>query len=399
MERIEALLRHLGRPEHSFRSVHIAGTNGKGSTAAMIEAGLRAAGRRTGLYTSPHLVRINERIRVAGEEVSEAEFADAFEAVQGAVEELLAAGGVDSHPSYFECVTALGFEHFRRAGVEWAVVEVGLGGRLDATNVVRPEVTVITPIDFDHEAFLGKAAEAISAEKAGILKPGVPAVLGPQRPQARQVLEGRAAELGIRVVRVEEDWRAEQVTAEDGRYRFVARGVQAELSLAGEHQVTNALTAIAALDLLGVPKEAIEQGLRTAQWPGRLETVAQRPLVLLDGAHNPAGARALVRFLEQHHAGSRVWLIYGAMRDKAVDEVAGILFPAAYRVILTQVGQSRAVSARALAAIVAHHHARVEVTGSLAEALAQARAEAARTDIIVITGSLFLVGEAKSMAL
>ena len=389
----------LGHPERSFRSVHIAGTNGKGSTAAMIEAGLRAAGRRTGLYTSPHLVRINERIQVTGQEISEADFVTAFEAVQGAVEELLAADRVDSHPSYFECVTALGFEHFRRAAVEYGVIEVGLGGRLDATNVVRPEVTAITPIDFDHEAYLGKAAEAISAEKAGILKPGIPVVLAPQRPEARQAIEARAAELGIRVVRVEQDWRAEQVRAEGGRYRFVARGVHAELALAGQHQVTNALTAMAALDLLGVPREAIEQGLRTARWPGRLETVAHNPLVLLDGAHNPAGARALVRFLQQHQAGRRVWLIYGAMRDKAVDEVAGILFPAAYRVILTQVGQPRAVSARTLAALVSHHHPEVAVSGGLPEALARARAEASEKDIIVVTGSLFLVGEAKSMDL
>lgn len=365
----------------------------------MIEAGLRAAGRRTGLYTSPHLVRINERIRVSGEEISEADFVTAFEAVQGAVEALLAADRLDSHPSYFECVTALGFEHFRRAGVEYGVVEVGLGGRLDATNVLRPEVAVITPIDFDHEAYLGKAAEAISAEKAGILKAGVPAVLAPQRPEACRVLEARAAELGIRVVRVDQDWRAEQVTAREGRYRFVARDIHTELALAGEHQVTNALTAMATLDLLGAPREAIEQGLRTAQWAGRLETVGQNPLVLLDGAHNPAGARALVKFLEQHHPGRRIWLIYGAMRDKAVDEVAGILFPAAYRVILTQVGQSRAVSARTLTALVSHHHPEVAVTAGLAEALARARAKASERDMIVVTGSLFLVGEAKSIDL
>ncbi len=396
LERIEALLRRLGRPERSFRSVHIAGTNGKGSTAAMIEAGLRAAGRRTGLYTSPHLVRINERIRVAGEEISEADFVTAFEAVQGAVEALLAGDRVDSHPSYFECVTALGFEHFRRAEVEYGVIEVGLGGRLDATNVVQPEVAVITPIDFDHEAYLGKAAAAISAEKAGILKRGVPAVWAPQRPEACHVLEARAAELGIRVVRVDQDWQAEQVRVEQGCYRFVAGGVHAELALAGEHQVTNARTAMATLDLLGVPREAIERGLRAARWPGRLETVAQNPLVLLDGAHNPAGARALVRFLEQHHTGRRIWLIYGAMRDKAVDEVAGILFPGAYRVLLTQVGQSRAVSARTLAALVSHHHPEVAVTGGLPEALARARTEASESDIIVVTGSLFLVGEAKS---
>jgi dihydrofolate synthase/folylpolyglutamate synthase len=395
LDRMRAVLDRLGNPERSFRSVHVAGTNGKGSTAAMIEAGLRAAGRRTGLYTSPHLVRINERIRTGGADIPDDAFAAAFEAVLGAVEQMLAEG--QAHPTYFECVTALGFEHFRRSGVEFAVVEVGLGGRLDATNVLQPEVAVITPIDFDHESFLGKAAEAISAEKAGILKAGAAAVFAPQRPEARAVLEARAAGLGLRVVRVGEDWRAERITSDGGRYRFLARGIRAELALAGEHQVTNALAAIAALDLLGVGALAIEQGLRSARWPGRLETVSEAPLILLDGAHNPAGARALVRFLQHHHAGRRVWLIYGAMRDKAVEEVAGILFPAAHRVILTQVRQARAVTARALASIVSHHHPCVSVAVTLAEALDRARAEARGGDAIVITGSLFLVGEAKSL--
>jgi dihydrofolate synthase/folylpolyglutamate synthase len=365
----------------------------------MVEAGLRASGRRTGLYTSPHLVRINERIRVAGVEIADDDFAAAFDAVQGAVEELLAAGALDGHPSYFECVTALAFEHFLRAEVEWAVVEVGLGGRLDATNVVQPQVAVITPIDFDHEAYLGKAAAAISGEKAGILKPGTPAVFAPQPPEAGAVLEARARDLGIPAVCIGKDWTAENVGAESGHYRFTARGIPVELSLAGEHQVTNALTAMATMDLLGVSVEAIQEGLRTTQWPGRLETVAERPIVLLDGAHNPAGARALAAFLEQHHSGRRVWLIYGAMRDKAVDEVAGILFPLAHRVIVTQVAQSRAVSAGALASLVAHHHPRVAVAPSLAEALQKARAEAGEADMIVITGSLFLVGEAKGLAL
>jgi dihydrofolate synthase/folylpolyglutamate synthase len=399
LERIQALLDRLGHPERAFRSVHIAGTNGKGSTAAMIDAGLRAAGRATGLYTSPHLVRINERIRVAGADIDDEDFAAAFDAVLGAVEELLAEGVLDSHPSYFECVTALGLEHFRRAGVEWAVVEVGLGGRLDATNVVQPQVAVITPIDFDHEAFLGKAGAAIAAEKAGILKPGASAVFAPQPPEARAVLEARARQLGIPVVRIGEDWKAENVRPENGRYRFTARGLPLELGLAGEHQVTNALTALATLDLLAVPRAAIQEGLRTARWPGRLETVAERPLVLLDGAHNPAGARALAAFLERHHGGQRVWLIYGAMRDKAVDEVAGILFPLAHRVIVTQVAQSRAVGAATLATIVAHHHPRVDVAPHLADAVSRARAEAGEADIIVITGSLFLVGEAKGLAL
>lgn len=402
LERIATLLDALDHPERAFESVHIAGTNGKGSTAAMIEAGLRAAGFRTGLYTSPHLVRINERIRVNGADISDDDFGAAFDAVHGAIEQLLAREALDGHPTYFECVTALAFRHFRRAGVERAVVEVGLGGALDATNVVTPRVSVITSIDFDHEALLGRAAESITAEKAGILKPGVPAVFAPQHPQAEAVLEARARELGIPVVHAGREWRAENVTQTDGCYRFSAisitgREILAELNLAGEHQVTNALVAIAALDVLGVAGKAMERGLREARWPGRLEAAGQDPLVLLDGAHNPAGARALARFLEKHYRGRRVWLIYAAMRDKAVDEVAGVLFPPAYKVILTRLPLERAVSPQALHGLVAHHHKRVEVTESLSEALDQARRAASKTDIILVTGSLYLVGEAKRL--
>ncbi len=402
LERIDRLLDQLGRPERAFESVHIAGTNGKGSTAAMIEAGLLEAGFRTGLYTSPHLVRINERFRTDGRDISDAEFCEGFAEVRAAVERLLAAEALDAHPTYFECVTALAFRHFRAAGVERAVVEVGLGGRLDATNVLDPRVSVLTPIDLDHEAFLGRQAEAIAAEKAGILKPGATVVSSPQRPEVRAVLRAGASRLNLPWVEVGQDWLAEEVTHVEGCYRFVARRrggptVRAELALAGKHQVTNALTAIAALDALGVAPGPIERGLRAARWPGRLEILARDPLVLLDGAHNPAGARALACYLRQHQAGRRVWLIWGAMRDKAVDEVAGILFPLAYRVLITPAPQTRAVSAGALADIVSHHHRSIAVTGNLAEALRQARDAASASDLILVTGSLFLVGEAKQL--
>jgi dihydrofolate synthase/folylpolyglutamate synthase len=405
LDRVEALLEKLGRPERAFRSVHVAGTNGKGSTAAMIEAGLRAAGRRTGLYTSPHLVRINERIQVNGVPISDSDFCVAFEAVQQAVEQLLASGAIELHPTYFECVTAMAFRHFRCAGVEDAVVEVGLGGRLDATNVLLPAVAVITPIDFDHEAFLGKAATTIAAEKAGILKTGVPAVFAPQRPESEEILDARARELGITVLRASRDWRAKHVRNEQGYYRFEAVGpagrrINAALSLAGEHQVMNALVAIAALDLLGVAPQAMERGLQEARWPGRLEEIRLAPCgpgILLDGAHNPAGARSLARHIQKHYAGRGLWLIYGAMRDKAVDEVAGILFPLAEEVFLTCVSQSRAVSPRTLADLVGHHHLRIQMTDDLPAALDNARSRAADSDIILITGSLFLVGEAKAL--
>jgi dihydrofolate synthase/folylpolyglutamate synthase len=402
LERIERLLEELGRPHLRFRSVHIAGTNGKGSTAAMIESGLRAAGFRTGLYTSPHLLRINERIQVGGREISDEAFATGFAAVRSAVERLLAAGELDNHPTFFECLTGLAFRYFAEAAVNRAVVEVGLGGRLDATNVIRPDIAVITPIDFDHEAFLGKAAGAISAEKAGILKPGVTAIFAPQRPEAREVLESRAQELGVPVVCIGQDWRAEQVRHDQGFYRFhachgSAEWIEVRVGLAGEHQVVNALTAVAALHCLEAPKDAIAAGIEQVRWLGRLEWIGGHPAILLDGAHNPAGARALARYLEQHHAGRRIWLIYGAMRDKAVDEVTGGLFPVAHQVLLTRMGQSRSLSAETLAEIAGHHHPDVRLTASLAEALALARRQALPEDLILITGSLFLVADAKAL--
>ncbi len=399
LERIRALLGRLGQPQRSFRVVHIAGTNGKGSTAAMIESGLRAAGYSTGLYTSPHLIRFNERVMINGREIGDDDFVRAVGEVRAASEPLAANGDRQRHPTFFESVTAVAFCAFRSAAVDWAVVEAGLGGRLDATNVVQPELAVITPIDFDHEAFLGKSAGSIAAEKAGILKLGGKAVFASQRPQAAQVLDGRAAELGVPVVRVGQDWMAEVAASREGFYRFQARKpagetLAVELPLAGEHQISNALTAIAALDALGVEWPAIVQGIGQVRWAGRLQFIEGRPLILLDAAHNPGGARVLARFLEQHHRGRRIHLIYGSSRDKAVEEVAALLFPCASRVILTRSQVARAVGPNVLLSLADHHHEHVEVAQTLEESIGRAQATAAPDDLIVIAGSVFLVGEA-----
>jgi dihydrofolate synthase/folylpolyglutamate synthase len=399
LARMEALLERLGNPHRSYKVVHVAGTNGKGSTAAMIEAGLRAAGRTTGLYTSPHLMRFNERLRVNGTEADDEQFAAAVEEVRAANEWLVAKKGRRSHPTFFESVTAAAFCGFRRAAVEWGVIEVGLGGRLDATNVVQPEVAVITPIALDHEAFLGKSAASIAAEKAGILKPGCRAVFAPQNEHAEQVLSARTAELDVPVARVGVDWRAENLFGGGGCYRFTARrrdglSFVAQLALAGEHQIENALAAIAALDALGIPAESIARGLASVRWPGRLQSVGQRPEILVDAAHNPAGARVLASFLTKHRSGRRVHMIYGTSRDKAVDEVAGLLFPHAARVILTRANVARAASPEALLEIVDHHHDSIVVEPTLARALERAQRQAAPEDVIVIAGSVFVVGEA-----
>jgi dihydrofolate synthase/folylpolyglutamate synthase len=379
LERIRALLKVLGNPQSAYRVVHVAGTNGKGSTCAMIEAGLRAAGLRTGLFTSPHLVEPTERIQIDGMPVTQRQFSEAFDVVH----EAAAKADLDAHPTYFETVTAMAFWLFREARVEIAVVEVGLGGRLDSTNVVEPELTVITPVDLDHQFFLGDTIELIAAEKAGILKRGVPAVFAKQSPRAKAVLEAKAAELGVRVT------RAEDFAIHD--LELHARGSHfsgIECPLAGEHQVDNAVTAALALDALG----ASRAGIAETRWPGRLEHVSPNPDVVLDGAHNPAGARALSRYLDRFYADRKRWMIFGAMGDKAVTEIGAILFPLADELILTAADSSRSMSPPDLAAIAG----RGRTAPNVIAALQLAAQEASADDVIIVTGSLFLVGEARA---
>ncbi len=399
LERISEVLEELGSPEQRLRIVHVAGTNGKGSTCAMIASALQAAGLRTGLFTSPHLSEPTERIRIDGVPVSHELFAAAFDRVHAAVERLLAAGRIDLHTTYFETVTAMALVIFAGdvgAAVDIAVLEVGLGGRLDATNVVTPELSVITPVDFDHEAYLGRSLEAIASEKAGILKNGTPAVFAAQRPEAAAVLDARAHQLAIPVARTEA-WRIQDLALDARGSRFHLSGeleLDIECPLAGAHQVENARTAAVALTRLGAPTSAITGGIAHAQWPGRLERASESPEILLDGAHNPAGARALAAYIAQFYAGRRVTLIYGTMRDKAIDEIAGILFPLAWRVIVTAPRQARALAPDAIRMVAGHPN--LDVAPALPDALDMAR-DAASDDVIFITGSLFLVAEARTL--
>ncbi len=393
LERIAVLLEALGNPQQAFRIVHVAGTNGKGSTCAMIESGLRAAGYRTGLFTSPHLVEPTERIQVAGRPVGAGQFAAAFDQVHACAETLLRLERIDLHPTYFESVTAMAMLVFRECGVETAVLEVGLGGRLDATNVVTPELCVVTPVDFDHEAYLGKSLESIAAEKAGILKPGARAVFARQRAEAEGVLEARAAAVGAAVTHSSEV-AISGVTQHARGSDFLWDGLPVSCPLAGEHQLENARTAIAALWQLGVAPAAIRQGIAQTAWPGRLERVAVTPEIVLDGAHNPASARALAAYLDRFYEPRRVWLIYGAMRDKAVEEMAAILFPRAGHVIVTAPAQARALRPESIRGLA--DHGDIQVAANIEAALALA-AEASPEDAIFVTGSLFLVGEARAL--
>lgn len=385
LERIRAVLQALGRPQDRLRFVHVAGTNGKGSTCAMIESALRASGLRTGLFTSPHLAEPTERIRIDGAPISADRFADAFNRLLGL------------HTTYFETVTAMALLVFAEERVDMVVLEVGLGGRLDATNVVSPDLSVVTPVDFDHEAFLGKSLESIAGEKAGILKPGVPAVFARQRPEAARVLDRRAAELSIPVARTA-DWLVSDLDIDPRGSRFRLTGdrdLRLACPLAGEHQVENAVTAAVALACLGIADSAIETGIARARWPGRLERVSERPEIILDGAHNPAGARALAAYIDRFYGRRTVRLIYGAMRDKAIDEISGILFPRAHQVIVTAPQQARALSPEALRDIGAHPGLRTAPT--LRAALALVQEDASPDDVVFITGSLFLVAEARAL--
>jgi dihydrofolate synthase / folylpolyglutamate synthase len=392
--RIEVLLAALGSPQKSGpRFIHVAGTNGKGSTCAMMASALRISGLRTGLYTSPHLIDPRERIQIDGELIAEQAWCEAFEAVHAAAERLLAREEIDAHPSFFETVTAMAFVAFRTASVEVVVLETGLGGRLDATNVVDPEIAVITPIDFDHEAFLGSSIELIAAEKAGILKPGHPAVFAAQRPEAFSVLERRALELDIPVT-LSSLWRVEDLHVERFGSRFTLAAdeeIPIICPLAGEHQVENARTAVAALKIFGLSAAAITEGIERAMWPGRLERVHSNPDIILDGAHNPAGARALASYIERFFPSEPVRIVYGAMRDKAVDEVIGTLFPLAAEVILTAPDQPRALNPESLAAVSDHRNMRVAAT--IADALRMSFDKPMTT---FVTGSLFLVGETRA---
>lgn len=407
LDDISRLAGDLGDPQLAIPCVHIAGTNGKGSTAAMLESILRAAGLRTGLYTSPHLERINERIRINGVDISDAAFAIVWTRVKTSIERLMASGALAAHPSFFECMTAMAFLAFAENRLDFAVYEVGLGGRFDATNIVKPEVAVITPVDFDHENFLGHSIEEIAGEKGGIIKAGACVVSSPQRPEAHAVIASRCKDLDARLFEVSGSWRITRIESLDGRYRASVSPSHSQMTLTiepplpGRFQIDNALTAATAARLLAecgfeISSDAITEGIAAARWPGRLERLGERPAVYLDGTHNPAGARQLLHFWQENFAGRRIFLVYGAMRDKAVDEIAGTLFPQADTVILTQPRQPRAISAVSLQEMTGHLAKSTMVVPDACRALERALEMAAPADAVFATGSLYLVGDLRA---
>jgi dihydrofolate synthase/folylpolyglutamate synthase len=394
LERMQTLVAALGNPERGQRFVHVAGTNGKGSTCAMIASILRQAGFRTGLYTSPHLIEPTERIQIGGEAVTANEFVRAFELVHECAEKMLREGRMDAHPSYFETITAMALLLFKKR-CDISVMEVGLGGRLDATNVISPELCVITPVAYDHESFLGNTLEAIASEKAGIIKRNVPVVVSRQLPSADGVISGRAQELWSRVIRTS-DAQVSGVKATAYGSSFVLDGIECECGLAGRHQIENATAAVLVGRELGTAAEAIQAGLRNARWPGRLEFISPARDLVLDGAHNPAAAKALSEYIREFWRERPVWLVYGAMRDKAIEEVTAQLFPLAERLIVTAANFPRALRPEAILEVTNHSNA--TVTHTIAEAIGVVR-EAPKEAIVFFTGSLFVVGEARAQLL
>ena len=427
LDEIATLLDALGNPQRRFPSVLIAGTNGKGSTAATLAAILRESGLRTGLYTSPHLERPNERIRISGTDISDADFARLFFHVHNTALALVADGRLPQHPSFFESLTALAFLYFAEQAIDFAVLEVGMGGRLDATNIVDPALSISTDISLDHTEWLGSTIAAIAHEKAGILRPNGTLVTLPQHPEANQALGEVAVTLGVRGVSAT-PYMPAHTADPSAPYALEVLGARILIDspLHGAHQHRNVALAIAAavelatqrpmpipalpISALPITAAAIERGIRATRWPGRLEIIQTHstetpapPQVaewVLDVAHNPAGAWALRASLRSllESAPSRT-LVFSCLRDKPVAELAQILFPLFDRVIFAPIHSPRATPLADLLAAAQSTGTSAVAADSVAHALEQARAATASGGLIVVSGSVYLVGEARTLLL
>jgi dihydrofolate synthase/folylpolyglutamate synthase len=377
----ETLLAALGNPHQEFPAVQIAGTNGKGSTAVTLDSICREAGIRTGLFTSPHLISITERISINSEQISEADFARLTAQVKETAEELVKQGRLDTLPTFFEQVTAIALLAFREAKVDLAILETGLGGRLDSTTAAGAETVAITSIAMDHEEYLGHSLLEIAAEKAAIIRPGVTAIIAPQTEEALDVIVRQCEASGV-VPRFAEPSRSDNIS----------------IGLRGRHQLANAATAIALAEALRekgfvIPPAAIIRGFATARHPGRLELWEGQPQILFDGAHNPAAARALRDYLDEF-VKEPITMIFGAMRDKALTEMAAVLFPIADQLILTELDNPRAASLEMLKLAVLDNFSasRVHEASAANEAVRIAKALTPPNGLICVTGSLYLVG-------
>jgi dihydrofolate synthase/folylpolyglutamate synthase len=429
---MRVLLGALGNPEKRFPTVLVAGTNGKGSTSATLASILRASGLKTGLYTSPHLLSINERIRLNGDPIADDQFAVIHDVVDRTAERLVSEGDLPWHPSFFEMLTAMAFEYFARSRPDIVVLEVGMGGRLDATNVVDPRLSIITDIALDHQKYLGETIAEIAREKAGIIRPNGVVVTLPQLPEANDVIGNAILDANARAINavpfvppvcpgsaplsVSNGQLDGQLDTQRQRYPLDILGTQimVDSPLVGRHQLRNlALAVAAAVELRHqgfsqITPRSIEQGIRETQWPGRFQVIPpdeDHPEYVLDVAHNPAGAWALRSTLSSAYpdvgtgrslVGCSLTMVFGVMRDKAVQEMTEILFPIADSVIATHADNPRAASPAEIrqAAARISGGTNIEEAEDVASALAQARKQAGRSGLIVVTGSIYVVAEA-----
>jgi dihydrofolate synthase/folylpolyglutamate synthase len=404
LDNMFAIVGRLGHPERTFRSVHIAGTNGKGSVTAMIDAGLRAAGHRCARYTSPHLVDLTERFVIDGRPVAADKMIAAVADVQIAIEQLLAEGVLQAHPTFFEVTTAVAFELFHRAGVETAVLEVGLGGRLDATNVIEPVATAITSIAYDHQQYLGTTLAEIAREKAGIIKPRIPMVVGEVGPEALAAIAEIARERDAPLVRAADGVIVTRQPGASIALRTPAHDYgEVTMGLQGAHQIDNALVAVRMLELLdsqgiAVSTGAVRSGLARPSWPGRLDLrrLGDSREILFDAAHNPAGAATLASYLRESEMG-RLPLVFAGMHDKDLEGMLRALLPVVGPLVVTRASNRRSADPERLADLARHiaPETSVVVAASPTEALEIAWRTSPR---IVVAGSIFLLGDVMKLA-
>jgi dihydrofolate synthase/folylpolyglutamate synthase len=402
------LMEVMGNPHKKFRSVHIAGTNGKGSTSAFLAGMLTAAGYRVGLYTSPHLVSFTERLRIDNVQISEQKVVELARRVREGSRGVPAADGVKAlNPTFFEVTTAMAFSWFAEESVDIAVIEVGMGGRLDSTNVITPLVSVITNIDLEHTEFLGGTLELIAREKAGIIKLGVPVVTGAIQPSVVEVIEREAAAKHARVYRLTKDFMSQNIS-QDRTQVFDYRGMQASytkmcIAMHGRYQVDNACLAIAAAECMrnegiAIAEPSLRRGLEQTRWEGRLELVSQKPDIFLDGAHNPASAKRLAGAVrEMKSAYRRLILVVGILSDKDYRGILAELVPLAEHVIVTRPQYSRAMDVQALASEIRELHSAVITTETVGHAIVKAGEISTADDLILVTGSLYVVGDARAV--
>jgi len=403
LDNVRTVLTALGEPHKAYPSVLVGGTNGKGSVCAMLTEILTLHGLRVGLYTSPHLVRVEERVRVAGKPIAGRSFDRLLNVIKATVDALIRDGKLGAPPTYFETLTCLAFLHFREKRVDAAVLEVGMGGRLDATNVVEPLASVITTVSRDHQEYLGHTLGRIAMEKAGIVKPGIPVISGVTGGIAREVIRRQAREARAPFIEAFENPRAlgAEKTGRGYRFRFRWRGRAFNYSprLAGEHQGRNGAVAIVTTLSLNGPwkapsKPTILRGLARAAWPGRLEVIGRRPLIILDGAHNEEGARAVGAYAADFLP-RPLTLVFAAMKDKDIPKLTRVLFPLAQTVVLTGLPMPRAATAQEVLRLASRPGRPALIEPDPLRAVQRAREITPRSGSVLVTGSLFLVGEVK----